>query len=182
MSGPDPISTGCADQDSLYEQAADTFGAPLDRLARAYELDPEMRRDLVQEIHLQLWRSFAGFDRRCSLRTWVYRVAHNVAAGHVIRQRRIRERLVSIETIEGMPSEEHGELAASEAEALDRLSRLLQRLKPLDRQIIVSYLEGMNASSIGELTGLSAANIAMKVHRIRNILRRWFGEGGLHAK
>jgi hypothetical protein len=40
----------------------------------------------------------------------------------------------------------------------------------------------MDASSIGDLTGLSAANIAMKVHRIKNILRRWFGEGGLHAK
>ncbi len=170
-------------QDSLYEQAADSFGSSLDRLARAYELDPEMRRDLLQEIHLQLWRSFAHFDQRCSLRTWVYRVAHNVATGHVIRQRRIRERLVSIEAIEAMPdSSDHGELANSEAEALDRLSILIQRLKPLDRQIIVSYLEGMDAASIGELTGLSAANIAMKVHRIKNILRRWFGEGGAHGR
>lgn len=71
--------------------------AALDRLARAYELDAEVRQDLLQEIHLQLWRSFAQFDGRCSMRTWVYRVAHNVATGHVIRQRRIRDRLVSIE-------------------------------------------------------------------------------------
>ena len=170
------------DQDSLYEQAADSFGSSLDRLARAYELDPEVRRDLLQEIHFQLWRSFAHFDHRCSLRTWVYRVAHNVATGYVIRQRRIRERLVSIETIEAMPGGDHVELAASEADALDRLSMLIQRLKPLDRQIIVSWLEGMDAASIGELTGLSAANIAMKVHRIKNILRRWFGEGGFHAR
>jgi RNA polymerase sigma-70 factor (ECF subfamily) len=180
--GPEPISTGAVNQDSLYEQAADSFGSSLDRLARAYELDPEMRRDLLQEIHFQLWRSFAHFDHRCSLRTWVYRVAHNVATGYVIRQRRIRDRLVSIETIEAMPGSNHGELAASEAEALDHLSMLIQRLRPLDRQIIVSYLEGMDASSIGELTGLSPANIAMKVHRIKNILRRWFGEGGVHAK
>ena len=54
-------------QDSLYEQAADTYGSSLDRLARAYELDTEARRDLLQEIHLQLWRSFAYFDQRCSL-------------------------------------------------------------------------------------------------------------------
>lgn len=183
MRGPEPISTGAVNQDSLYEQAADGFGSSLDRLARAYELDPEMRRDLLQEIHLQLWRSFAYFDHRCSLRTWVYRVAHNVATGYVIRQRRIRDRLVSIETIEAMPgSSDSGELAATQAEALDRLSMLIQRLKPLDRQVIVSWLEGMDASSIGELTGLSAANIAMKVHRIKNILRRWFGEGGVHAR
>jgi RNA polymerase sigma-70 factor, ECF subfamily len=174
-------------QDSLYEQAADTYGSSLDRLARAYELDPEARRDLLQDIHLHLWRSFASFDQRCSLRTWVYRVAHNVATGHVIRQRRIRDKLVSIENIETMPGSDQVDLAASQAEALERLSTLIQRLKPLDRQIIVSYLEGMDASSTSEITGLSPANIAMKVHRIKNILRRWFNEGwfdegGLHAK
>ena len=169
-------------QDSLYEQAADTYGSSLDRLARAYELDPEVRRDLLQDIHLHLWRSFAYFDQRCSLRTWVYRIAHNVATGHVIRQRRIRNRLVSIENIETMPGSEHGELVASQAEALDLVSMLIQRLKPLDRQIIVSYLEEMDASSISEITGLSPANIAMKVHRIKNVLRRWFGEGGPHAE
>ena len=182
MRGTEPIPGGDVSQDSLYEQAADTFGSSLDRLARAYEFDPEVRRDLLQEIHFHLWRSFAHFDRRCSLRTWVYRVAHNVATGHVIRQRRIRSRLVSIENIEAMPGNDHGELAASQAQALDRLSMLIRRLKPLDRQIIVSYLEGMDASSIGEITGLSPANIAMKVHRIKNILKRWFVEGELHAK
>ena len=177
------IPAGDVNQDSLYEQAADTYGSSLDRLARAYEFDAEVRRDLLQEIHFQLWRSFAHFDGRCSLRTWVYRVAHNVATGHMIRQRRIRDSLVSIETIEAMPdSNDRGELAVTQAEALDRLSMLIQRLKPLDRQIIVSYLEGMDASSIGELTGLSPANIAMKVHRIKNILKRWFVEGGVHAK
>jgi RNA polymerase sigma-70 factor, ECF subfamily len=169
-------------QDSLYEEAAEVYGSSLDRLARAYELDAEARRDLLQEIHLQLWRSFAHFDGRCSLRTWVYRVAHNVSSAHVMRQRRIRDRLVSFEGIETMPGADQGELAAGQAEALERLSMLVQRLKPLDRQIIVSYLEGMDASSIGEITGLSAANIATKVHRIKNILRRWFDEGGLHAE
>jgi RNA polymerase sigma-70 factor (ECF subfamily) len=173
---------GAVSQNSLYEQVTETFGPSLDRLARAYELDADARRDLLQEIHLQLWRSFAYFDQRCSIRTWVYRVAHNVATKHVMRQRRIRDRLVSIENIEAMPGPDQGELAASQAEALGRLSMLIQRLKPLDRQIIVSYLEGMDANSIGEITGLSPANVSMKVHRIKNILKRWFGEGGPHAE
>ena len=103
MSRPEAISVEDVSQDSLYQQAADTYGPALDRLARAYELDAEVRRDLLQEIHLQLWRSFASFDQRCSLSTWVYRVAHNVATGHVIRQSRIRNRLVSIEDIEALP-------------------------------------------------------------------------------
>jgi RNA polymerase sigma-70 factor (ECF subfamily) len=161
-------------QDDLYREVADTYGSSLDRLARAYEADPDTRRDLLQDIHLQLWRSFAQFDGRCSLRTWVYRVAHNVATGHVVRQRRIKQPLASIEEIEAMPSHGRPEVAV----ALERLSMLIQQLRPIDRQIIISYLEGMDASSTAEITGLSAANVAMKIHRIKNILKRWFHEGG----
>ncbi len=174
-----------ASQDGLYEQAAEGYSTALVRLARAYELDPEIRRDLLQEIHFHLWRSFAKFDQRCSLRTWVYRVAHNVATEHVTRQRRLREKLVDLEdfdTIEDPAGSAQTELAVSQSQAWERLSRLIQRLKPLDRQIIVSYLEGMPASAISEITGLSPANIAMKVHRITKILKRWFGEGETHAQ
>jgi len=137
MRGTEPVPVEDVSQDFLYEQAADTYGSALDRLARAYELDPDTRRDLLQDIHLQLWRSFASFDQRCSLRTWVYRVAHNVATGHVIRRSRVRNKLVSIEDIEAMAASDH-ELAASQAQALERLSKLILHLKPLDRQIIVS--------------------------------------------
>jgi RNA polymerase sigma-70 factor (ECF subfamily) len=50
-------------------------------LARVYKAQAEARRDLVQDIHVALWRNLAVFDGRCSLRTRVYRVAHNTAAG-----------------------------------------------------------------------------------------------------
>lgn len=184
MQAIEPRSAERVSQDSLYEQAAASYGSALDRLGRAYELDPEARRDLLQEIHLQLWRSLAAFDQRCSLRTWVYRVAHNVAAGHVVRQSRIRKTLVSLEEVDDAESLA-GTSDASNAiqnEALERISGLIRRLKPLDRQIIVSYLEGMPANSISEITGLSPANVAMKIHRIKNILKRWFAEGEPDAK
>lgn len=169
-------------QDSLYDEAAGTYGAALDRLARAYEFDAEARRDLLQDIHFHLWRSFASFDQRCSLRTWVYRVAHNVAASHVIRQRRLRSGLISLEAIEFLPSSDRVEQEAAHAQDLGRLAHFIQRLRPLDRQIIICYLEGMDAASIGEITGLSAGNIAMKIHRIKDILKRSFGEGESHAE
>lgn len=181
MGGTQPISSETPDQDSLYREAAASFGPSLERLARAYELDDDARRDLLQDIHLQLWRSFGHFDGRCSLRTWVYRVAHNVATRHVIREKRIKSRLASVEDIDALPGGDQNELAASRSQALELLSSLVQRLKPLDRQIIVSYLEGLDARAIGEITGLSPENVAMKVHRIKNILRRWFGEGDDHA-
>ena len=169
---------GEASQDDRYGDAADKFGSAIERVARAYEIDPEKRRDLIQEIHFQLWSSFQRFDARCSLRTWVYRVAHHVAASHVVRERRTFSKLVTLEELEMLPDN------APEANRridLERLSVLIGKLKPLDRQVIVSYLEDMDALSIGEITGLSPGNVAVRIHRIKNILARRFQEGGGNA-
>jgi len=170
-------------QDDLYQEAAASYGAALDRLARAYEADPDKRRDLGQEIHLALWRSFEGWNGQCSLRTWVYRVAHNAATSHVIRQRRARAQvLVSLEELENLPDRNADGFAAGQRQTLDQLLALIQLLKPLDRQVILSYLEGMDAASIGEITGISPGNAATKIHRIKSILTRRFKEGGRHGQ
>jgi RNA polymerase sigma-70 factor (ECF subfamily) len=76
-------------QEDLYHQADAAYGDALERLVRAYELDREKRQDLLQEIHMALWRSFELFEGRCFLRTWVYRIAHNISTSHVIRERRM---------------------------------------------------------------------------------------------
>ncbi|SPE43066.1 RNA polymerase, sigma-24 subunit, ECF subfamily [Candidatus Sulfopaludibacter sp. SbA3] len=169
-------------QDELYRETADSYGAAMERLARAYEADADRRGDLVQEIHIALWRSFAKFDGRCSLRTWVYRVAHNAATSYVIRQRRNNAPLVSLEEFDALPDSGAGEATADRNRALERLLELIQRLKPLDRQVILSYLEGLDAVSIGEITGISARNVATKIHRIKQILTRQFHEGVRHAE
>lgn len=180
------IQAGQTNQDGLYEEAVDRFGPALERLARAWEADPEQRRDLSQDIHFQLWRSFQHYDSRCSLRTWVYRVAHHVAVSHVVRERRRFSSLIGLEDLEALPDKANAQSAANRHMDLNRLSALIQQLKPLDRQVIISYLEDMDAASIGEITGLSAANVAMRIHRIKIILARRFrerrSEGSSNAK
>jgi hypothetical protein len=96
--------------------------------ASAYEADPEKRRDLSQNIHFQLWRSFQRYDARCSLRTWTYRVAHHVAASHVLRQRRIFSKLVSLEELEMLPDKSQVQFAADQKRNLAHLSALIQQL------------------------------------------------------
>jgi RNA polymerase sigma-70 factor (ECF subfamily) len=177
------IPTAVSRQGQLYQEAADSYGAALGRLARGYEADPDRRRDLVQEIHLALWQSLAGFDGRCSLRTWVYRVAHNVAASHVIREHRTNSRtLVGLEVLETLPTGNDGDRVADQRHALEKLLKLIHQLNPLDRQVILSFLEDLDAASIGEITGISPGNVATKIHRIKNVLARKFHEGGNHGK
>jgi RNA polymerase sigma-70 factor (ECF subfamily) len=178
MRGVENILTGDQSQDDLYKSAAEDYGPSLERLARAYEADSDRRRDLIQDIHLQLWRSFQRYDSRCSVRTWVYRVAHNVAASYVMRERRVFLNLVSLEELEALSGDAGGQVAADHRINMERLSTLIQQLKPLDRQVIISYLEDMDAASIAEITGLSPAAVAMRIHRIKNVLARRFREGG----
>jgi RNA polymerase sigma-70 factor (ECF subfamily) len=161
-------------QDDLYGNAVEEYGSSLERLASAYEADPDRRRDLIQDIHFQLWRSFLRYDARCSIRTWVYRVAHNVAASYVMRERRVFSTLVSLEELEMLSDKSEGQFAANQRINLERLSALIQQLKPVDRQVIVSYLEDMDAASIGEITGLSPGNVAVRIHRIKNLLAKRF--------
>ena len=169
-------------REELYDDAARQFGPALERLASAYEADPDKRRDLSQDIHFQLWRSFDSYDGRCSPRTWAYRIAHRVATSHVIRERRIFSRLVSLEELDLLPVQAEGTGAADRRMNLERLSALIRKLKPLDRQVIVSYLEDLDAQSISEITGLSPANVAMRIHRIKNVLARRFHEGENDAR
>jgi RNA polymerase sigma-70 factor (ECF subfamily) len=161
----------------LYREAAACYGAALERLASAYEASPEERRDLLQDIHVGLWRSFIAFDERCSLRTWIYRVAHNIATSHVIRQKRKNSVLVTLEAIEAMPDDAHGADVQDQRLSMERLMALIQQLRPLDRQMMLLYLEGMDAASIGEVMGVSSGSVATKIHRIKNILARRFHGG-----
>jgi RNA polymerase sigma-70 factor, ECF subfamily len=131
----------------------------------------------VQDIHLALWQSLARFDRRCSLRTWVYRVAHNVATSQVLRRKGRAPTLVSLEELAEPSRESEAFAAVDRQQTLERLLALVQQLRPLDRQIILLYLEDLDAAAIGEITALSAGNVATKIHRIKSILKRRFHEG-----
>jgi RNA polymerase sigma-70 factor (ECF subfamily) len=170
-------------QDELYQKVAQQYGGALARMAYAYEADPDLRRDLSQEIHLALWRSFATFNGRCSLRTWIYRVAHNVATSHVVRQTKGKSArtFLTLEEAENQAGAEDTEVSADRVHALNRLFALIQQLDPLDRQVIMAYLEDLDAESIAEITGLSAANVWSKIHRIKSALVRRYQRGGRNA-
>ena len=164
-------------QSGLYEEAVQAFGSAIERLARSYELDEHKRQDLLQTIHLNLWRSLDRFDRQCSLRTWVYRVAHNVAATHAMDERRRRSPpLVGLDDLDARdvgiePDADRGVL-------LSRLMELIQRLRPLDRELVVLYLEGLRAAEIAEVVGISAGNVSTRINRIKTLLSHEANERG----
>ena len=163
----------------LYDSSAATYGRALERLACAYEVIPDRRKDLLQEIHIALWRSFKTFEDRCSMRTWVYRIAHNAAAAYITRQRRLNPSgLVGLDELESISNPSGNPVQADERIDARKLLELIHRLKPIDRQLMLLYLEDVDATTIGEIMGISTNNVRVQVHRIKKILARRFHAGG----
>lgn len=85
---------------------------------------------------------------------------------------------MSLDELEEPAARGDAERELDHQRTLDRLYELIQQLNPVDREVILLYLEDLDAASIAEVTGISAANVATKVHRIKKILANRFQEGG----
>ena len=180
LSMPD-ISGREAASDALFTGIVRDYGAQISRFAMGYELDVAKRHELRQEMLLAVWQSLAVFKQQCGLRTWVYRVTHNVGVSHIQREKR-RPGTVSLddETLDVVPINAHSDDSAAAMERgidLARLVRVIDALGMPDRQIMVLYLEELDAASIAEVVGLSATNVATKIHRIKALLARQFNTG-----
>lgn len=157
-------------------EAAQAHGGALERLARAMEANPERRRDLLQEMHVALWRSLAKFDGRCSLKTWVYRVAHNVASTHVGREVRRNRGLVGEEAIGPVAALDNPASDYEREDALERLGAWIRALKPADRQVMTLYLEEMDAPTIAEIAGFTPGAVTTRISRLKARLAEDFKE------
>ncbi|MEO1552415.1 MAG: sigma-70 family RNA polymerase sigma factor [Pseudomonadota bacterium] len=162
--------------DTLYHDAADEFAYAMQRLARATEAHTERQRDLLQEMHFQLWKSLSAFDGRCSLKTWVYRVIHNVAASHVDRERRHPVAGVDFAELDQVPGLTDLSGLIERDDAVTKLHAWIRKLKPTDRQIMTLYLEDLSAAEMSEVTGFKPGAIATRISRLKSKLARDFKE------
>ena len=160
-------------QENLYHKAGQQFAASLARLARAVERDAEKARDLEQDMHAALWSSLARFKGQCALKTWVYRVAHNIAADHVNKAAKAPKK-VPLAQIDALPSLENPERATGHSLVLAQVQMLLRQLPFPDSQIMLLWLEGESAKAIAEVTGLSANAVGVRVHRLKALVAAHF--------
>ncbi|MGH8148162.1 MAG: RNA polymerase sigma factor [Rhodanobacteraceae bacterium] len=146
------------------------------KIAAAYAHTVHDRDDLAQEIAAQLWRSFGSFDeRRAKFSTWMYRVALNVA----ISQGRAAERAGAgcLEPLGDVHAETMAAAGASHEEIMqgnERLAALhafIAQLDPLNRALVLLYLDDRSYAEIAAVLGISETNVATKLSRIKHRLR-----------
>ena len=158
-----------AEADSSLEIILRNYSALAQRLAASHEANPDLARDLAQEILVAVWRAWPAFRQQCSERTYVARIAHNRIATHIsraVRQPPFTD--LSEEFPAGGLSPE--ELAILRDDA-HRLIALVRTLPIAYREVAVLMLEGFSTGEIADTLGLTANAVAIRGTRARELLR-----------
>lgn len=163
------VEAECDADRNRFCELFETYQPALRRLVAGYAAEPADRDDLLQDIAVGIWKSLPGFRGEASERTWIYRIAHNIAirSSSRARTRSKRELAVSFDSPSGDASAED---ALMVAERRQILMNGIRELALLDRQLVMLHLEGLSAAEIQEVTGVSQGAVATRLTRIRQRL------------
>jgi len=142
------------------------------KICYSYCSNSENRKDLQQEILLQLWNSFSKFDGRAKLSTWIYRIALNTAISYYRNDSKHRDKKINIDT--SIISFSSFEYVPEQDENITLLYQFIENLNELDKALILLYLDDNKYKDIAEILGISETNVATKISRIKKILKEQF--------
>lgn len=154
-----------------YLQLLEKHTPALRRLCNSYCESPPEAEDLFQEIALAVWIALARFRGEASERTWLYRIAHNIALTAAAKARKLGNREQPVEDHIDLPAASvDPESQLSETRKQQTLHRLVQELPFEDRQLVLLYLEGLSTAEIEAVTGQTRSNVTVRLSRIRQRL------------
>jgi len=135
------------------------------KVSRIYFSGTDERQDVLQEMMYQLWRSYKSFDKRSKFSTWMYSVCLNTALTYKKKSKRRKEESLT---------HQHYQIADPPAGNRDATIGLLFEaiavLSPLNKAIVLLYLENMSYEEIAQITGLSKPNVSVRLVRIKKEL------------
>jgi RNA polymerase sigma factor (sigma-70 family) len=151
------------------EKQLEVFWPRLARIAASYEVIPQLQQELQQEMALAIWQALDSFRGESSIETFLYRVAHNVAVGHIKKQ--VRQIKTSQENHD-IPSNLSLEHNLSNNQQLAHLMKAIRQLPLIQRQLITLSLDGVKQQDIAEILGLTENNVAVRVNRAKASLQQ----------
>ncbi|HQY19294.1 MAG TPA: sigma-70 family RNA polymerase sigma factor [Ignavibacteria bacterium] len=164
------------DKNAIFVSVIESHKGILYKIANAYCKDSEDRKDLIQEIYIQLWESFDSYNDDYKYSTWIYRISLNVAISFY-RKENSRSKISSpfnteifniADTINIEKEEENINLGI--------LQKFISELKELDKALILLYLEEKSYKEIADIIGFSETNVATKIGRIKLKLKEKFSQ------
>jgi RNA polymerase sigma-70 factor (ECF subfamily) len=138
------------------------------KITRAYSKPLHDKEDLINDITLELWKSFARFKGDSKISTWIYRVALNTSMNY--KRKREKDRLFFLDDLKQIENQswliEQPDSSNSEI-----LYQCIDELNQLNKAIILLYLDGNSHDEISEITGISKTNVGTRISRIKEQIR-----------
>jgi RNA polymerase sigma-70 factor (ECF subfamily) len=141
------------------------------KICNSYCKNADDREDLAQEVIFQLWRSWSSFNANYKLSTWMYRIALNVAISFYRKERKTTETVLMGDHVIEIADEQIEESLETN---LNALQQFINELKPLDKALMILYLEEKPQKEIAEIMGITSTNVATKIGRIKEQLKQKF--------
>jgi RNA polymerase sigma-70 factor (ECF subfamily) len=130
-----------------------------------FSQDADEVNDLFQEVLVNLWKGFESFEQRSDIRTWIYRVALNTCISLDRKKRRQATARLSMDINLFEDRDE-------DTRQVDMLHKRIAKLQPFDRAIVLLWLENLPYDEIGQIVGISAKNVSVRLYRIREQLKQ----------
>lgn len=142
------------------------------KVANSYCKDDDNKKDLIQEIIIQLWLSFNKYNEKFKLSTWMYTIALNVSISFYRKEHRRSE--INQPLPDGVLYLREETFPDELDRDIEQLYHFIKELKELDRAVIILYLEGKSQLEMSEILGITSSNISTKVSRIKKQLKQKF--------
>ncbi len=154
-------------QEEILTDWLDRYARLINHVVILYRDDQVHGEDLFQEIALALWRSIPNFEERSKESTWIYRVALNTAISGV------RKRFVRTESTDSVDeiTDSKSNISIEQSSELDWVYKRLKTMNPIDRSLVLLYLDGNSYREISEIIGTSESNVGVKINRIKERLK-----------
>ena len=140
------------------------------KVANSYCRNIADRKDLIQEIIIQLWKSFDNYDEKFKYSTWMYRISLNVAISFY-RKENSRKRISNSITTDIFDFADI-EISDKNETNLGLLNQAISKLNDLNKALILLYLEEKNYKEISEIIGITETNVATKIGRIKRQIKK----------
>jgi RNA polymerase sigma factor (sigma-70 family) len=153
-----------------FQALIDEHKKILYKVCNSYCRNRDDRDDLAQEIIVQLWRSFGKFDQRYRFSTGMYRIALNAAISFYRRESTRARHAISDEDRLLNAIDE----TVDQSEEKQVLYQFIEKLDPLNKALVLLYLDGNSYQEIAEVLGISETNVATKINRLKKTMRQDF--------
>jgi len=154
--------------ENQFVEIIKTHQGILHKVCGMYRHDHDDKKDLFQEIVIQLWRAFPKFRQESKISTWIYQIALNVAISDFRKENRRPKR---VELSENLLNISDNIYDNSTEEQIVIMHHAIAQLSEIEKAIIMLYFEEKDNEEIAEIVGITQNNVRVKMTRIREKLR-----------